>query len=442
MMYAQTSTRLLSGRLFVILTVGLAVAVTLSVLFATDAEAKKKKKRTSAHPALAGTTLQPPPTYFGEDIARYWGSNAICGTDGTTSNAPVQVSNLSGVKDIADGVCIGLALKTDGTVWAWSNNDHGQLGNGTTTPSSTPVQVSNLSGVKAIAVGEEHGLALKTDGTVWAWGYNNHGQLGDGSTTDRYVPVQVSNLSGVKAVAAGRYHSIALKEDGTVWVWGWNASGQLGDGSTTDRYMPVQVKGQPLTNKLSTSSLIIPPVAGNYLSGVKAIAGGESHSLALKEDGTVWAWGSNDRAQLGNGIIAKSNTPVRVSNLSGVKAVAGGDNHNLALEEDGTVWAWGYNVSGQLGNGTNTTKSNTPVQVSNLGGVKALAAGGLHSLALKTDGTVWAWGDNEFGQLGIGTYSPGTNTPVEVSNLGNASAIAAGGQGSLAKVSNPPVLTQ
>lgn len=210
MMFSQTSTRHLSGRLFLILTVGLAVAVTFSVLFATDAEAKKKKKKTLAHPALAGTTFQPPPTYFGEYIARYWGSNAICGTDGTTSNTPVQVSSLSGVKDIADGVCVGLALKTDGTAWAWGSNDHGQLGNETTTSSNTPVQVSTLSGVKALAAGGLHSLALKTDDTVWAWGNNEFGQLGIGAyTSGTNTPVRVGNLGNANAIAAGGQGSLA-----------------------------------------------------------------------------------------------------------------------------------------------------------------------------------------------------------------------------------------
>jgi alpha-tubulin suppressor-like RCC1 family protein len=134
-----------------------------------------------------------------------------------------------------------VALKTDGTVWAWGYNYYGQLGDGTYTDRSTPAQVSNLTDVKAISTLSSHALALKSDGTVWAWGYNYFGQLGDNTTTNRNTPVQVQNLTNVVAVAAGGSHSLALKSDGTVWAWGNNYSGQLGDNSTTNRSLPVQV---------------------------------------------------------------------------------------------------------------------------------------------------------------------------------------------------------
>jgi hypothetical protein len=176
------------------------------------------------------------------------------------------------------------------------------------------------------------------------------------------------------------------------------------------------------------------------LSGVKAIAAGYCHGLALKEDGTVWAWGDNSQGELGNGTTTSSKWPVKVHNLSGVKAIAG-DTHSLALKEDGTVWAWGENAFGELGNGTTTTTgcycSKVPVGVSNLSGVKAIAAGPGFSLALKTDGTVSAWGWNGLGQLGNGSTTSST-TPVRVSNLGNVKAIAARGYQSLAKVLVPP----
>jgi hypothetical protein len=223
------------------------------------------------------------------------------------------------------------------------------------------VQVNGLSDVKAVASGGAHSLALKNDGTLWAWGYNYFGQLGDNTNTNSNVPVQVSNLSGVQAIAAGSlHHSLALKNDGTLWAWGANGTGQLGDGTNADSNTPVQVDG---------------------LSGVQAIAAGDFHSLALKNDGTLWAWGNNDLGQLGDGTNADSNTPVQVNGLSGVQAIAGSWGHSLALKNDGTLWAWGANWIGQLGDGTNSN-SNTPVQVSNLSGVQAIAAGGDYSLAI------------------------------------------------------------
>ncbi len=142
-----------------------------------------------------------------------------------------------------------LALKSDGTLRAWGRNASGELGDGTTTDRSTPVQVSGLSSVTALAAGgnagdtEAHSLAVKSDGTVWAWGSNSNGQLGDGTTTGRSTPVQVSGLSGVSGVAASYRHSLALKSDGTVRGWGFNQNYQLGDSTTTDRSTPVQVSG-------------------------------------------------------------------------------------------------------------------------------------------------------------------------------------------------------
>jgi alpha-tubulin suppressor-like RCC1 family protein len=296
------------------------------------------------------------------------------------------------------------------TVWAWGYNEYGQLGDGTNSDRNVPVAVSGLSGVVALGAGGRHSLAVKSNGTVWAWGDNWAGQLGDGTNTNSNVPVVVSGLSSVTAVAAGIYHSLALKSDGSVWSWGWNLYGQLGDGTTTNSNVPVAVSG---------------------LTGVVAVAAGEDHSLALKSDGTVRAWGANDVGQLGDGTYTNSTTPVAVYGLTGVVAIAAGRFHNLALKSDGTVWAWGYNGYGQLGDGTSEWRRNVPVAVSGLSGVVAVAAGDYHSLALKSDGTVWAWGGNGWGQLGDGTNT-NRNVPVAVSGLSDVVAIAAGYYHSLA----------
>src|SRR5919112_2743219 len=229
---------------------------------------------------------------------------------------------------------------------------------------------------------------LETFTTVAAWGDYFFGQLGNGvplpypDDSRSTMPVEVSNLDGaeLKAIAGGANHSLALKNDGTVLAWGLNQDGQLGDGTNTDSSTPVEVKD--------------PNDPSGYLSGVKALAAGSSHSLALKDDGTVWAWGDNRASQgtriggqLGDDEITSSNTPLQVSDLpGGIEAIAAGGAHGLALKDDGTVWAWGMNQDGQLGNGTYTLGTstpgvNTPVQVSNLSTVKAIAGGGQHSLA-------------------------------------------------------------
>jgi ELWxxDGT repeat protein len=347
-----------------------------------------------------------------------WGGNAKGQLgDGTTTerHTPVSVSSLTNVIAIAAGYYHTGAVKT-GNVWTWGANTYGQLGDGTTTERHAPVSVSGLSGVVAIASGYYDTLALKSDGTVWAWGANYASQLGDGTTTDRHAPVAVTGLSGVVAIASGcYYHTIALKSDGTVWTWGGNYSGELGDGTTTNRSTPVQVKLQ----------------GGSPLGGIVAIAGGSDHTLALKSDGTVWAWGLNLYGQLGDGTTTERHNPVAVSGLSGIIAIASGENHSLAIKSDGTVWAWGYNAYGGLGDGTTTNRS-APVQVklqdgsTPLGGVASVSGGPECSVACKTDGTVWAWGANYYGQLGDGTTTE-RHYPVAVSGLSSAVAIAGGG---------------
>ena len=226
-----------------------------------------------------------------------WGLNASGQLgDGTQFNhrtTPAPVPGLSGVAVIVAGYDHTLALKQDGTVWAWGNNSYGQVGDGTTVDRTTPVQVPGLSGVVALAAGYRHSLARRPDGTVWAWGGNFSGQLGDGTTIDRGTPAPVPGLTGLVAVVARARHSLALKQDGTIWAWGRNHLGQLGDGTSTNRSTPVQVAG---------------------LTGVASIAAGELHTVALKPDGTVWAWGGNVLGQLGDGTAAHQFTPVLVVN--------------------------------------------------------------------------------------------------------------------------------
>ena len=213
----------------------------------------------------------------------------------------------SGMGPIDGGWYFSVALKSDGTVWAWGQNDEGQLGDGTTIDRTTPAQVQSLSGITELSSGSKHCLALKSDGTVWAWGWNEYGQLGDGTTVNRTTPVRVPGLSGVTAVASGIYgSSLALKSDGTVWAWGWNYHSELGDGTTINRTTPVQVPG---------------------LTGITALAGGASHSLALKSDGTVWAWGQNYAGALGDGTTVNRTTPEEVPGVSGIIARGAGSGH-------------------------------------------------------------------------------------------------------------------
>jgi alpha-tubulin suppressor-like RCC1 family protein len=356
-----------------------------------------------------GLLFGPSPCACAQSDVFTWGDNTY-GVQGDGSpqvhKTPGPTSPLIGIKAAMCGWYHCLALKSDGTVWAWGYNGYGQLGDGTTTDRPTPVQVSGLSGVVAVAGGSYFSYALKSDGTVWAWGINSNGvdgALGDGTTISHSNPVQAL-VTDVVAIAAGGSHGLAVKSDGTVSAWGRGYAGQLGDGAYTDP-QPTPVKVSGLTN-------------------VIAVAGGRLHSLALKNDGTVWAWGDNSLDELGDGTTTGHNTPVQVKgpggagNLKNIVAIAAGDAHNLAVKSDGTVWAWGYNASGQLGDGTTSNRS-APVQVSGLTGVIAVAGGGAHSLALKNDGTVWAWGYNGVWQLGDGTNAD-RHAPVQVKSPNGA----------------------
>ena len=296
-----------------------------------------------------------------------------------------------------------LALASDGTVHAWGNGGNGQLGNGNYSNSTTPIQVPNLTGVISVATSLYHSLALKSDGSVYAWGLGAYGQLGNGTFANSATPLKIANLSGVIEIAGGTYNSFALKSDGRVYAWGFGGYGQLGNNNYSSTAIPVQVN----------------------LIGITAIASGAVYSLALKSDGSVYAWGHGGYGQLGNTNFSSSATPARVVNLSGVTAIVGGSLHSLALKSDGTVYAWGYGYSGQLGNGNYYTSPPyglaTPVQVTNLAGVIAIASGAHHSLALRKDGTIYVWGRGYEGQEGNGNYytsAPyGSATPVQVTNL-------------------------
>ncbi|MHA6481704.1 RCC1 domain-containing protein [Paenibacillus sp. strain BS8-2] len=257
--------------------------------------------------------------------------------DGTLENrtAPVQVRGIEGVTAVSTGLGYHvLALKNDGTVWAWGRNDNGELGDGTKTQRQLPVEVTGLTDVVSLVNAGYHSLALKSDGTVWAWGRNTYGESGGGVTAYRTTPFQVS-ISDVKAIAAGDHHSVAVKEDGTVWTWGRNTFGTLGDGTTTNRVVPVQVVG---------------------IDHVKSVVGGTHFSYALKEDGTVWSWGINNYGQLGDGTTQTRLSPVQVSGLTDVVSIGAGGYNGTAMQSGGETWGWGYNEYGELGDRSNETK--------------------------------------------------------------------------------------
>jgi len=300
-------------------------------------------------------------------------------------------------------------------VWAFGDNSAGELGSGNYTNSSQPVQVlapsgqsGFLQGIVAIAADNNESFAVDNQGNLWAWGQNTNGQLGIGTTTNTNLPVQVPGISGAVAVSSSQYHTLVLKSDGTVWGWGANTSGQVGNGAMTPwETQPVQVMA----------------AAGQPLQGIVAVSAGASHTLAIDNQGNVWAWGANGSGQLGNGDStgAAQAYPVQVTAVANAVAVVAGTLNGYALESNGSIWAWGDNSIGELGNGGAGNLSVTPVQVSGL--VSMIGLG--NQFAFDTSNTLWAWGDNTSGRLGLGAIGSDATLPLQVSFFsGTASTLA------------------
>lgn len=366
-----------------------------------------------------------------------WGdnSNGQLG-NGTTDgrSQPGQVTGVDGVRQLEAGSGHIVAVLADGSAVAWGRNVFGQCTDGSTENQPLPVPVKGLPApIRSVSLGGGHSQFLLTDGTVWASGAGFFGCLAEGSRMLSPVPLRIEGLPGpVKQVAAGGGHSMALLEDGSVWTWGRDDYGQLGDGAdaeTKPGRAIQQHSGRDYPCRFTPSRV-------EGLPEVASIASGGGQSLALLPDGTVLSWGFNDCGQLGDGTNTHRNTPSKVDGLAGVTALAGGYHHTLALLEDGTVRGFGLNDRGQLGNGENTN-STRPVEVRGLTGVTSIAAvgGGSdaepgnagHSIALRADGTVWAWGCNDHGELGDGT-TESRNVPTQVTGLSGVRAVTVGGE--------------
>ena len=356
-----------------------------------------------------------------------WGLNDVGQFGDSTqasSSVPVDTNqvgtNQTGYIDIDSERYNAIGLRFNGTVSTWGANDCGQLGNDEDVtgyqcpPLSTPINFENspvwvfedyygnrFDNMTAVSAGGRHMAALKKDGTVWTWGFNLYGQLGDNTSgdADKLAPVQVkdsafNNLTAVIAISLGLDHTLALKSDGTVWACGYNSSGQIGDDTLFDKDVATQVVDNAGTD---------------FLSDIVEVAAGTDHSVALANNSTVWAWGDNEWGQVGGGSVFTNHTaltPVQVvdtgglGSLSNIKTIAAGGFFTLALAYDGILYAWGRNDYGQLGDGT-TIDSTAPKAVNGITGtVLSIFAGDEHALVMTTDGKVWAWGKNVDGQLG------------------------------------------
>ena len=321
------------------------------------------------------------------------------GASPITLTATIKEGALSGsvnFKSISAGSHHAAAIKKDGSLWTWGSNSYGQLGDGTTMRRITPVRIGFDNDWAVVAAGNESTFAIKEDGSLWAWGKNSFGQLGDGTTIDRDYPVHIGSAKW-KTVSATE-STVAIQTDGSLWAWGQNNTSQLGDGTTTNRYSPVRIGTDNDWNSVSS---------------------GLWHTLAIKNNGSLWAWGQNSKGQLGideAGHIVVSRNPYRVGTDNDWKAVsASGDNigHTVAIKNNGSLWAWGWNGFGQLGDGT-TTNRYSPVRIGTDNDWQEVSAGQTHSHAIKNDGSLWSWGDNGNGQLGLGSTVARILAPEQV----------------------------
>jgi alpha-tubulin suppressor-like RCC1 family protein len=327
-----------------------------------------------------------------------WGKNdygqlGIGVTDTIPHSSPLQIGADNNWVNVTCGPYQTFALKSDGTLWAWGSNYYGEMGIGIADTNSHPIpsQIGTENNWINISCGFGHVLAIKSNGTLWAWGLNSYGELGNGTTVSETNPIQIDSDSDWVNVSCANYHTLALKSNGTLWTWGYNAEGELGIGSfdSNPHPFPFQIVGNNWTT----------------------IAGIGSSSFGLKSDGTLWAWGYNAFGQLGDGTLIQKSSPTQIDNANDWVNITGGVSaiHVIALKADGTLWAWGWNGHGQLGDGTTTDRLN-PVQIGVSNGWISISEGSAQTFALGADGTLWSWGANTSGELGVGFYDAAPHT--------------------------------
>lgn len=415
--------------------------------------------------------------------------------DGTTvsKSSPVQIGSLTNWSNVFAGNQHVLAIKTDKSAWTWGENSSGQLADGTVAPKSSPVQVGSLTdwqtgtagqtntflvklthngtvmsidgsggttgltlsggpittsgtltlgGTLSIANGGtnattansafnnlvppqtgQSGSFLTTDGsnTSWAaiapfqlytWGGNGHGQLGIIPLPVVVSgPLQVGTYTDWQTISVGQSFTAGIRRDGSLWTWGLNDSGQLGDGTIVDKSSPIQI---------------------GALTDWKQVSCGYHHTEAVKTDGTLWAWGENNFAYLGDGTLVPKSSPIQIGALTNWNSVDAGPNHTIGIKTDGTMWVWGYEVVyGELGTPIPGANASSPTQIGTDTNWKQGSVGSNHTAVVKTDGTLWTWGNNTSGQLGLGTTTV-SSVPIQVGSLTTWNYAACGGDSTAA----------
>jgi len=369
--------------------------------------------------------------YIGDQLWT-WGN----GVNGMLGNASTTLTNSTPVTTFAGGTNWKqvsasatfvsrhiAAIKTDGTLWTWGNAANGRLGNASfTSTNSTPVTTfAGGTNWKQVSSGNSHTAAIKTDGTLWTWGNSFGGRLGNAVITGS-ISTPITTFAGGnnwKQVSGGRDHTAAIKTVGTLWTWGTGSNGSLGNASTTGNI------STPVTT-----------FAGG--TNWKQVSAADRYTAAIKTDGTLWTWGNGDNGKLGDATLTNTSTPVTTfAGGTNWKQVTSGNDHTAAIKTDGTLWTWGRGSSGRLGNASTTLTNSTPITTFTGGSSwKQISAGGDHTAAIKTDGTLWTWGLGNNGQLGtndtitrstpVTTFAGGTNWKQVSSGFFHTAAVTTG----------------
>jgi hypothetical protein len=340
-----------------------------------------------------------------------WGRDVFgqigLGVTSETVVTPVYQRTGSSWKIISTGFISSAGITDDGSLWTWGNNGYGTLGlNLGSGIANAPLEVTNFLSVgkewRTISVGRGHACAIKSDGTLWTWGLNNHGQLGDNTTISRSSPITTfAGGANWKDVSCNGWHTLATKTDGTLWLWGRNTYGALATADLVDRSTPVTT------------------FAGG--NNWKQASAGTYGSTSIKTDGSLWTWGVSYACGIGTFGVYDPSTPVTTfAGGNDWKHVSIGYLHTSAIKNDGSLWTWGFNSKGQLGLGIEGGVADRPYRLGTSNDWKDSSCGYTNTVAVKTDGTLWVWGENLRGQLGIGNAAAINKlTPVTTFAGGN-----------------------
>lgn len=306
----------------------------------------------------------------------------------------------------------GPAPKNNFTLWTWGvpRGNGGQTGqNNNATLYSSPTQVGSLSTWHQVYTPSQFTVAIKSDGTIWSWGSNFAGYLGQNDVADRSSPTQIgtgTTWNKLAAVGSNSNITLAIKDDGTLWGWGGGSNGQIGSNDTINRSSPVQIGTDTTWSQVTT---------------------GQTWTMAIKTNGTLWAWGQDGASgALGqNGVSVDRSSPIQVGSGTNWSSVSAGQSMTMAIKTDGTLWGWGPNGQGQLGLNDVSPRS-SPTQIGALTNWASVSAGGVQCVAVKTDGTLWAWGGDNDGRLGLNTVQVARSSPTQIGTATNWAKAVAG----------------